>query len=613
MKAEEIKAAVDAGKKVHWSNKSYHVIKGKDDYMIKGPTGHAIGLTWEDGKTLNGKEEDFFLAEAIDLTTVPQKVADAIEDVFNSMKVRTKKVEVIRNDEPESFDVAVIYGDGKDDEFSFHVDPSDNLILSDFTFSKNMGKAGDSQSNIAKKIKDHFSSLKENNKPTYMKHVKLFEEFVGESKKFSDAFAVLDFFAGALPNDYNKAHAAAKKAGYDLPTSLYDEAAMMAQDGENENLQRDFEQFINEAKQYDAVILEPGKGRAHYKKIATDLTKQGIKAGTSAGKDNIILVGRLKGKEAADLLKDQGIEVVRFSGDGGEWTPDLGESVSEGRIALNHVYANAPVRNKVLEILRNGRVTEQDFMNAVSKAGAPSKWISRNSHFFKVEEEDGVKYYSLSKTGHVIMSAINESEVLDIYEEFGLEENLVVDPLDLTKDFFYVSINGTVYGYQAKSGGNVEDLAKTFKGMLKYSAGKALAWLKKNAELVSGSKKALNEAKDVLTTKDKEWVKSLGSNNVVYSDQGGSGDHTLSAILSLMAGGTLKRGGAANFGFDHVDMYDESGKTVLPSATAGKYTFDQLLDKAKTIVKRAGGLKKDKPLKTWGDVDRYMKSLGYTE
>lgn len=522
MKAEEIKAAVDAGKKVHWSNKSYQVIKGKDDYMIKGPTGHAIGLTWEDGKTLNGKEEDFFLAEAVDLTTVPQKVADAIEDVFNSMRVRTKKVEVIRNDEPESFDVAVVYGDGKDDEFSFHVDPSGNLVLSDFTFSKNMGKAGDSQSNIAKKIKDHFSSLKENNKPTYMKHVKLFEEFIGEGH------------------------------------------------------------------QYDAVILEPGKDRAHYKKIAADLTKQGIKAGTSAGKSNIILVDRLKGKEAADLLKDQGIEVVRFSGDGGDWIPDLNESyvdmiknnwdeisyswttggrkvpktindydaedilndldssfakmsepdrkkaisqfkqdfkkvssMNEGRIALNHVYANAPVRNKVLEILRNGRVTEQDFMDAVSKSGAPTKWISRNSHFFKVEEEDGVKYYSLSKTGHVIMSAINESEVLDIYEEFGLEENLVVDPLDLTRDFFYVSINGKVYGYQAKPGGNIEDVATTFKKMLKYSAGKALAWLKKNTELAmgAGGTGPLRESEETFiqtVKKEMDWNKP--SVSIIHKD-----------------------------------------------------------------------------------------------
>lgn len=171
-------------------------------------------------------------------------------------------------------------------------------------------------------------------------------------------------------------------------------------------------------------------------------------------------------------------------------------SVNEGRIALNHVYSNAPVRNKVLEILKNGKITEQDFMDAVSKAGAPNKWLSRNSHFFKIEEEDGIKYYSLSKSGQVIMNAINEGEeieVLEIYEEFGLEENLIVDPLDITQDFFYVSINGSIYGYQAKGGANIEDLAKTFKGMLKYSAGKALAWLKKNADLASGSKKALSE------------------------------------------------------------------------------------------------------------------------
>ena len=330
-------------------------------------------------------------------------------------------------------------------------------------------------------------------------------ESINESKKFSDAFSVLDFFGGALPNDYNKARAAASKAGYDLPTSLYDEAAMMAQDGETEDLH-------------------------------------------------------------------------------------------EGRIAIKHVYSNAPVRNKILELLKSGKISESDFMDAVSKSGAPSKWVQRNSHYFKIEEEDGAKFYSLSKIGSTIVNSINEAsqfgnrasltkeETLKIAQkvadaiskvegvkctvnkksvdedsfdldldgeeyaggsynlydngnivnhaignavkepiygnwkkddvnamikkikaidiqlnesrveisgDFEIDENLIVDPLDVTKDFFYVSINGTVYGYQAKSGGNIEDLAKTFKGMLKYSAGRALAWLKKNAELVSGSKKAI--------------------------------------------------------------------------------------------------------------------------
>jgi hypothetical protein len=283
------------------------------------------------------------------------------------------------------------------------------------------------------------------------------------------------------------------------------------------------------------------------------------------------------------------------------WETKVAESVeyiNEARIAIKHVYSNAPVRNKVLELLKSGKISESDFMAAVSKAGAPSKWLQRNSQYFKIEEENGVKFYSLSKSGETIVNSqlneafgnragltkeetlalaqkvadaiskigdgkctvnkktleedsfdldidgeeyaggsyslydngnivnhaignsvkepiygnwkkddvntiakkikaidaqLNEANV-EIFGDFEIDENLIVDPLDVTKDFFYVSINGTVYGYQAKSGGNAEDLANTFKGMLKYSAGKALAWLKKNAELVSGSKKAIQHA-----------------------------------------------------------------------------------------------------------------------
>jgi hypothetical protein len=243
-----------------------------------------------------------------------------------------------------------------------------------------------------------------------------------------------------------------------------------------------FEQFINEGfknkKDFEKFLEEiDGMGESQIRKIM--------------GKDYIDTPGFYQDeKEDYDGIVDfmtSNMAKSEFEELKAYWEKHVAESLNEGRIALNHVYANAPVRNKVLEILRNGRVSEQDFMAAVSKAGAPTKWINRNSHFFKVEEEDGVKYYSLTKSGHVIMSALNESEVLEIYEEFGLEENLIVDPLDITKDFFYVSINGKVYGYQAKPGGNIEDVATTFKKMLKYSAGKALAWLKKNTELALGA------------------------------------------------------------------------------------------------------------------------------
>jgi len=62
MTLDEIKTAIDDGKTVHWSNNGYNVIKTGDQYIIKHITGNAIGLTWLDGVTLNGKESDFYEA-----------------------------------------------------------------------------------------------------------------------------------------------------------------------------------------------------------------------------------------------------------------------------------------------------------------------------------------------------------------------------------------------------------------------------------------------------------------------------------------------------------------------------------------------------------------------
>lgn len=62
----EIKDAVDSGKTVHWSNDRYKVIKGGKagyliGYNIGGRGENYIGLTWRDGVTLNGKEEEFYI------------------------------------------------------------------------------------------------------------------------------------------------------------------------------------------------------------------------------------------------------------------------------------------------------------------------------------------------------------------------------------------------------------------------------------------------------------------------------------------------------------------------------------------------------------------------
>lgn len=62
MTLTEIKQAVDTGKRVYWKTLRYEAVKSKDDYSIVcESTGSCIGLTWTDGTTLNGKEEDFFI------------------------------------------------------------------------------------------------------------------------------------------------------------------------------------------------------------------------------------------------------------------------------------------------------------------------------------------------------------------------------------------------------------------------------------------------------------------------------------------------------------------------------------------------------------------------
>ena len=67
MTLNEIKAAVDAGKPVFWSNLNYEVIKSSDEYLIHSKcNNHYIGLTWRDGTTLNGREDEFFVYEMND-------------------------------------------------------------------------------------------------------------------------------------------------------------------------------------------------------------------------------------------------------------------------------------------------------------------------------------------------------------------------------------------------------------------------------------------------------------------------------------------------------------------------------------------------------------------
>lgn len=62
MNLQEIKTAIEQGKTVYWSNALYKVQKYESgEYVINcSSNGHCIGLTWMDGITLNGKEDEFY-------------------------------------------------------------------------------------------------------------------------------------------------------------------------------------------------------------------------------------------------------------------------------------------------------------------------------------------------------------------------------------------------------------------------------------------------------------------------------------------------------------------------------------------------------------------------
>jgi hypothetical protein len=65
MKLQEIKNAVDEDKDVYYKHCNYQVIKGTYEYLIICLSNdYCISLTHSDKKTMNGKEEDFFIKGA---------------------------------------------------------------------------------------------------------------------------------------------------------------------------------------------------------------------------------------------------------------------------------------------------------------------------------------------------------------------------------------------------------------------------------------------------------------------------------------------------------------------------------------------------------------------
>ena len=64
MTLEQIRAVQKLGLTVHWANEGYTVHDNSIVWAFGTPKANSIGLTWSDGKTLNGQPDEFFLGRA---------------------------------------------------------------------------------------------------------------------------------------------------------------------------------------------------------------------------------------------------------------------------------------------------------------------------------------------------------------------------------------------------------------------------------------------------------------------------------------------------------------------------------------------------------------------
>lgn len=88
------------------------------------------------------KEAEEGLQFDLEQTKVISKdVAKAVAEALKEDGLEIASGKIIRL-EPMAFDIYFQYKDGKEDEFSFHIDQDKNIVLSDFTFTEKIGQVG---------------------------------------------------------------------------------------------------------------------------------------------------------------------------------------------------------------------------------------------------------------------------------------------------------------------------------------------------------------------------------------------------------------------------------------------------------------------------------------
>lgn len=159
------------------------------------------------------------------------------------------------------------------------------------------------------------------------------------------------------------------------------------------------------------------------------------------------------------------------------------EEVSESKITLKRQYTenypaktagkHAAIRNKIIEALKDGELTKEEFDTLVSGLTEDSKrWLRRNSTFFNIQEDK----VGLTKTGQRIAATLyqsdyklktNENNNMEnkfIYESFSEFVDSINESFELVAESFKSSMLSGLFTRQGKFDAN---LAKAFYGATK--------------------------------------------------------------------------------------------------------------------------------------------------
>jgi hypothetical protein len=101
-----------------------------------------------------------------------------------------------------------------------------------------------------------------------------------------------------------------------------------------------------------------------------------------------------------------------------------------------------------------------------------------------VKMKDALRYVEAIESGDEDVTSVLEAAKLSLSD------------IEVKGGKLFVTINGSPYSYSANGTGDfkgkgIDEIAAHFKKIMKHNAGRALAWLKKNTTLESGSKKEM--------------------------------------------------------------------------------------------------------------------------